>query len=113
MPLVALPFILQPGVEKKEATRSTQTVSEYFSALYETAKRPEMFKPAVFIFIMQAAPSMGSTGFYYYTNHLNMDKDVMAILNAVTQVCGLVGMFLYYKFFIDVQPRSVMFWGVL
>ena len=72
LPLAALPFILQPGVEREDSNRSKQSVSEYFSTLYRTAKRPEMVKPALFIVIFQGMPSMGSTGFYYYTNHLEV-----------------------------------------
>ena len=42
-----------------------------------------------------------------------MDKDMMAVLSAVTQVCGLIGMALYYTLFIRVEAKPIMFWGIL
>ena len=53
VPLLALPFIWQQSVERPRDASQRQSIGEYFGVLWDTAKQPQMLKPAIFILLFQ------------------------------------------------------------
>jgi len=112
-PLVGLPFMWAPSLERKQRPEELRSASEATQELVSVMSHWHMMAPAVFIFLYCLTPGMGSSSFYYYSNYLHISKEWLAILGTVDSIAGLFGMALYYMYFTSYGPRTMMFWGNL
>ena len=64
------------------------------------------------IFI-QATPSVDSTMFYFYTNHLGLDAEFMGIVKFVGAVANLCGIAVYNFFLKDVPLKKMFTWTII
>jgi len=112
-PIVGLPFMWAPSLERKRTSSQTRSTMEMVRELCKVFSKWHMMAPALFIFLYCLTPGMGSASFFYYSNHLKISKEWLAILGTVDSIAGLVGMALYYALFTGYGPRFMMFWGNL
>lgn len=110
-PIIALPFMWAPSLERKRTAAQDRSVSEMGQELCKVFSQWRMMAPALYIFLNCLTPGMGSSSFYYYSNHLKISQEWMAILGTVDSIAGLCGMAIYYAFFTGYGPRFMMFWG--
>ncbi len=59
--------------------------------LWDTFLRPEIFRPAAFIFLLNSTPSTGSTWFFFYTDVLHFSSTLMGTINVVGAIFSLCG----------------------
>jgi MFS family permease len=70
-------------------------IKERIVSLFVTFKRPEIWKPALFIFLLNATPSTGSSWFYFYTNVLKFDSEFLGTINVVGSMFNLLAVFIF------------------
>lgn len=77
--------------------------------LIKALSRPEIWRPAVFIFLWQATPSCGSAFFVFSTAPdpvgLGFDPDFVGVASAASSVAGLAGVAAYNALYKE-QPLS-------
>jgi len=81
--------------------------------LYNTFMRPEIFRPAAFIFMLNSTPSTGSTWFYFYTDTLHFSSSFMGTINVVGAVFSLGGVLLFGKFLSTMPYRPILIWSTV
>jgi len=104
------------GLEvEEELDKGDGTVGfcEFLTGLKEAFRKPEMWKPLLFIGIQNVLPSMSSqTNFYYYTTKLHISKATMDIVTNVATLTGLGAYVLYYMCFVKVPVRKMICIGI-
>jgi len=109
--LLVLPLVYQPALERERDPTETHTLHDHVSNQWDVMQIPIMYRTAAYIFISYSLPNMGGINFYYYTNHLHIQKDVMAYLTLVSGVAGSIGMYIFYRYLREVPPRTLIWWG--
>lgn len=61
-------------------------------------KKPQIYKPIIFIFLFMMTPSAGSSMFFFYTNELKFHPDFMGQLKMVHSLANMLGIFTYHRF---------------
>jgi len=99
----------KPTDEAEEEIDAKAKLGEVWQALTSKA----VFRPALFLFAWQATPSCGSAFFFFSTatvdsGGLGFDPEFIGQASALGSVAGLVGVFLYNKFFKDLPLSKVV-----
>jgi len=108
-PLIGIPFQWNPSLERN--VEKHRPFCEYFWELWCCIKNKHYWGCALWLFLYNATPSMGSTTFYYYTNILHVDKETMSLTGTVGSIAGFYGYWIYYRYFSQTSARPFMFWG--
>lgn len=69
---------------------------------------PQMYKPLIFIFLVVIAPGTTDAMFYFQTDVLGFQPDTFALINVLSSVASIVGVWLYRVCF-----RSCQLWKYL
>jgi len=69
-----------------------------------------MYKPLIFIFLVVLAPGTYEAMFYFENDVLLFDPNVFALLNVLSSVASIVGVWTYRVFFKDVALRKYLVW---
>jgi BT1 family len=78
--------------------------------LWEAFRQPDIFWPAVFVFLWQATPSSDSAMFYFYNNELNFGPEFLGRIRLAGSVSSLVGIYLYNTYLKSVSLRKMFRW---
>ncbi len=81
--------------------------------LWDTFLRPEIFRPASFIFLLNSTPSTGSTWFFFYTDVLHFSSTLMGTINVVGAIFSLCGVLVFGKFLSSMPYRPILIWSTI
>lgn len=98
-----------PESKKVEGKKDiASSLREQISTLKELLQKPEMFKPLLWFLSSYAViPGLGSSLFFYQTQHLGLGASVVGLAKVVGQVGLLLGSMLYNKSLKGVPIRKL------
>jgi folate/biopterin transporter len=95
----------QPATRKNWEGVKQQTV-----ALWQAVRQKSIWMPVLFICIWQGTPSAESAFFYFTTNELGFSPEFLGRVRLVSSIAGLVGVWLFQRFFKAVPFRVILGW---
>ncbi len=93
----------------KEIAPDSEDEKSSMTKVYEFMKKPQIFKPILFIFIFMITPSAGSSMFYFYTNELKFPPEFMGQLKLIHSMANILGITIYHKFLKLVPFKRLFF----
>ena len=91
-------FIAQDPYRVKSEAREgghCQRAKRNWLIVWQYLKLPQMFKPLIFIFLVVVAPGITDAMFYFQTDVLGFSPDTLALLNVLSSVASICGVWLY------------------
>jgi folate/biopterin transporter len=77
-----------------------------FKRIFKVMTQPDMFRPALFIFVLGSTPSSSTPFFYFLVTKLNFDSRALGLISSVSNASVAFGSFLYGRFFRNVKFRK-------
>ncbi len=104
--LISIMFLAinEDRVEKR-ATKASDT----FKTLGRAFKSPNIWKPALFLFIVSVTPGFGAVTSYYFENVLKFSAVQFSILDVTSYVTSIIGTIIYKKYLARVSFRKIFF----
>jgi folate/biopterin transporter len=84
-----------------------------FIQLRQAFTNKAIWLPAAFLFCWQASPSADTAFFYFTTNELNFNPEFLGTVRFVGSWAGLLGVWLFQRFFRGVPTRKIFFWTTI
>lgn len=78
--------------------QETGTSVENLKKVWNFVRKPDIYKPILFIFFFIMTPSASSSMFYFYTNELKFHSNFMGQLKLIHSFASMLGIFIYHKF---------------
>ncbi|KAF8820677.1 putative folate/biopterin transporter [Cardiosporidium cionae] len=81
--------------------------------LYEVVKKPILLNSTLFIFLMMCTPSAGAVMFYFMTNQLKFNSELlgrMALFQSIASLCGIMA---YMWIFSRTCIRQLLLWSTV
>ena len=88
-------------------------MSGKMAELWDACQHPQIFRPILFVFMLNATPATGATWFYFYTNTLHFSSAFMGTINVVGAICALGGVVIFGKFLASTPFRPILIWSTL
>ncbi|MCD8485390.1 MAG: folate/biopterin family MFS transporter [Desertifilum sp.] len=86
-------------------------VKQQVSQLRQAVSQKAIWLPAAFLFIWQATPTADSAFFFFTTNELGFEPEFLGRVRLVTSLAGLVGVWLFQRFFRSIPFRTIFGWS--
>lgn len=103
-------LIAESPVEKQPGW---QEAKQQISQLRQAVSQKAIWLPATFLFIWQATPTADSAFFFFTTNELGFAPEFLGKVRLVTSIAGLIGVFLFQRFFRTLPFRSIFGWSTV
>lgn len=104
-----------PSEENKELikkeTKKKQENSSNTRKIWVFVKKPEIYKPILFIFFFMLTPSAGSSMFYFYTNELKFHPNFMGQLKLIHSLANMIGIYTYHRFLKLIPFKKIFAWS--
>ncbi|KAL8130029.1 hypothetical protein V2J09_019184 [Rumex salicifolius] len=101
----------QGNSEKKWA--GTEKLKSAIGDMADTIKRPEVWRPSLYIYLSLALSISAHEGlFYWYTNPNagpSFSQEMVGMMYAIGALASIVGVLIYHKFLKDVPFRNLLF----
>ncbi|KAJ1483450.1 folate-biopterin transporter, partial [Baffinella frigidus] len=81
--------------------------------LWAALRQPAIWRPCMFIFMLQATPSTGASWFFFYTDVLKFSSTFLGTVGLVGSVCTLLGVYVFDATLKSVPFRSIFFWSTI
>lgn len=81
--------------------------------LWEAIRQPNIFYPALFVFLWQATPSADSAMFYFYTEKLHFGPEFLGRVRLVGSFSTLAGVYIFNTYLKRVKLRTIFRWGAV
>jgi len=96
--------IKEPEVHAPTSARKTG------ASLIKALKKENIYKPALFLFIISVTPGFGGVTTYYFENVLKFTAFQFSLLDTVAYVTSITGTIVYRKYLTKVPFRKIFFW---
>jgi len=83
------------------------------SDLWTTISRKSLYLPVLFIFLWQATPSAESAMFYFTTNDLKFQPELLGQIRLASSVASLLGVIGYRTWLKTVSIRDIIVWSTI
>jgi len=111
--LMAVAFLVPEKRYSADASHERGKIGSRLTALWGAFSHPQIYKPCVFIFLLNATPSTGASWFYFYTDTLKFSSTFLGTIGLVGSVCTLVGVYVFDAALKNVSFRSIFLWSTL
>lgn len=99
-------------IEEKEIVQKTD-LKLTTGKLFQAIKQPQIFKPAIFLFLICCTPSYGDILTYFYKEELSFTPDEFGSLDVLGHVVSIVGTIIYKKYLRKVKLRTIFCWALV
>ena len=82
-------------------------------ALWGAFSQEQIYKPCIFIFLLNATPSTGASWFYFYTDTLKFSSTFLGTIGLVGSVCTLIGVYVFDAALKKVSFRPIFLWSTI
>jgi hypothetical protein len=89
------------------------SVSVQVSDLWKTISRKSLYLPVLFIFLWQATPSAESAMFYFTTNDLKFQPELLGQIRLASSVASLLGVIGYRSWLKAISIKDVIVWSTI
>ena len=93
----------------EEVVEKRAPASDTFKTLGRAFKSPNIWKPALFLFIVSVTPGFGAVTSYYFENVLKFTAVQFSILDVTSYVTSILGTIIYKKYLARVSFRKIFF----
>lgn len=83
------------------------------SRLWSAVKKPVIYKPALFLFLLTVTPGYGPVMTFFYERALNFTPNEFGMLDVLGYIVSIVGAFIYKKWLREVSFPKIFFWALL
>mmetsp|Transcript_21251 Transcript_21251/g.24242 ORF Transcript_21251/g.24242 Transcript_21251/m.24242 type:complete len:534 (-) Transcript_21251:4-1605(-) len=87
--------------------------SSQVKELWKAIRQPEIWKPALFIFLWQSTPTSDGAFLYFMTNDLGMGPEFLGRVRFIVSIASLTGIWVYQKFLRTVAIKDILFWSTI
>lgn len=111
----ALPLFISAAflsMEEKEYNNKTQLTSpkQTIKSLFKAFRNKDIYKPALFLFIIGVTPGYGTVTSYFFEQVLKFSAYDFTYLDITSYVSGLLGIMIYKRYLTGVSFRNIFFW---
>lgn len=104
--LIKKDSVIEKKVDDSENSSNTKKIWGFI-------KKPEIYKPILFIFFFMMTPSAGSSMFYFYTNELKFHPNFMGQLKLIHALANMIGIYCYHKFLKQIPFKKIFAWSTV
>ena len=83
------------------------------ASLWGALRRPEIWRPALFLFLWQSTPTTDGAFFYFLTNDLQFGPEFLGRVRLVSAGAGLFGVWLYNQYLKSTRIKDILFWSTI
>ena len=89
------------------------TVRHQVQELRKAISQKSIWLPIIFLFLWLSTPNTGSSLLYFTTNELGFEPAFIGKISLVTSIAGLIGVWLFQRFFKTVPFRKIFGWTAI
>lgn len=106
---ISVAFLL---MEEKECSSKEKTTSprKTIKSLLAAFKNKNIYKPALFLFIIGVTPGYGPITSYFFERVLQFTAYEFTYLDITSYVSGLIGIMIYKKYLTDISFPKIFLW---
>ena len=98
-------------VSKRNKTLNTWSTTRYnLAKVSKFLRRPVVFKPVIFIFLVVVAPGTSDALFFYRSDVLKMSSQALADINVCMSIATITGVWTYTLLLKTVRFKTLMVW---
>ena len=106
-------IILLALVIPEEETVQKTNISETTGKLFQAIKQPQIFKPAIFLFIICTTPSYGDIMTFFYKEDLSFTPDEFGSLDVLGHIVSIIGTIIFKKYLRKIPIRTIFCWALV
>ncbi len=88
-------------------------IQSQISSLWEAIKKPEIYKPAAFIFLWQSTPTTEGAMLFFMTDDLGFGPEILGRIRFIGAISSLFGVFLYNTYLKTKSIKDILFWSTI
>lgn len=111
--LMGITFLVPEQRHIGDANQDRVKISSRLAALWKAFSQPQIYKPCLFIFLLNATPSTGASWFYFYTDTLKFSSTFLGTIGLVGSVCTLIGVYVFDAALKKISFRPIFLWSTL
>ena len=106
-------------IDEKPVTRTTEStdarddVKSQISSLWQAIKKPEIYKPAAFIFLWQSTPTSEGASLFFMTEDLGFGPEILGRVRLIGAMSSLFGVWLYNSYLKTKSIKDILFWATI
>jgi folate/biopterin transporter len=93
------------------ATQPQETDVSAWRLVWQFLRRPEIYKPLLFILIFRSSPANDAAMFFFYTNKLGFSPDIMGEVKLAGAAAGVLGMWMFNRYFKTTPFKTMFTWS--
>ncbi len=95
---------------KESAVETPTSAKKTGAKLLKALKKENIYKPALFLFIISVTPGFDGATTYYFENVLKFTPFEFSMLDTMAYVTSITGTIVYRKYLTKVPFRKIFFW---
>lgn len=99
------------AVSPDDSQSQIDSIKQQLSSLKTAIQNPQVWKPALFLFLWQSTPTGEGAMLYFMTNDLGMGPEFLGRVRLVTALSSLFGVWLYQKYLRKIAIKDILFWS--
>lgn len=88
-------------------------IKKQISSLWEAIKKPEIYKPAAFIFLWQSTPTSEGATLFFMTEDLGFGPEILGRVRLIGAMSSLFGVWLYNSYLKTKSIKDILFWSTV
>jgi len=88
-------------------------IKDQINSLWKAIKKPEIFKPAAFIFLWQSTPTSEGATLFFMTNDLGFGPEILGRVRFIGAASSLLGVWLYNSYLKTKSIKDILFWSTI
>jgi folate/biopterin transporter len=88
-------------------------VKSQVDALWSAIKQPNIYKPALFLFLWRSTPTSDGAFLFFLTNDLGFGPEFLGRVQLITAAAGLFGVWLYNSYLKTKPIKDILFWSAI
>ena len=88
-------------------------VKSQMSSLWGAIKKPEIYKPAAFIFLWQSTPTSEGAMLFFMTEDLGFGPEFLGRVRFIAAFSSLLGVWLYNSYLKTKSIKDILFWSTI
>jgi len=117
--VASIGFLIDEEPVSKAATTTTTDedpladVKSQMSSLWDAIKKPEIYKPAAFIFLWQSTPTTEGAMLFFMTDDLGFGPEFLGRVRFIAAFSSLFGVWLYNSYLKTKSIKDILFWSTI
>jgi len=88
-------------------------VKSQIDSLWQAIKKPEIYKPAAFIFLWQSTPTSEGAMLFFMTDDLGFGPEILGRVRFIGAFASLFGVWLYNTYLKTKSIKDILFWSTI